>query len=191
MAGRQIMESATPIRNSMLASVPTLRVFAMRLCRNADRADDLVQKTLAKALANIHSFRPGSNMSAWLCTILHNQFRSEYRKLRREIEDRDGVYAESMISPPEQISRLEFEEVWRAFKKLPTDQQEVLILVCSSGLSYAEAAEIVGCPVGTVKSRISRARTQLAAILSIGKADYFSYDGVTHAVFARSSFAHV
>lgn len=185
------MELATPMRNAMLASVPRLRAFAMRLSRNADRADDLVQETLAKALANIDSFRPESNMSAWLCTILHNQFRSEYRKYCREIEDEDGVYAESVISPPEQISRLEFEDVWRALKKLPTDQQEVLILVCSSGLSYAEAAEILGCPVGTVKSRVSRARTQLAAILSIGKADYFSYDAVSHAVLARSTFAHV
>ena len=94
----------------MLAAVPSLRAFAISLCGNVDRADDLVQETLLRALANINSFEPGTNMSAWLFTILRNLFRSEYRKRRREVEDADGSYAETLKSHPEQHGRVEFEE---------------------------------------------------------------------------------
>ena len=80
----------------MLAAVPSLRAFAISLCGNVDRADDLVQETLLRALANINSFQPGTNMPAWLFTILRNLFRSEYRKRRREVEDADGSYAETL-----------------------------------------------------------------------------------------------
>src|ERR1700710_1650939 len=98
------------VRKSVLGAVPSLRAFGFSLCGNVDRADDLVQETLLRALANIDSFQPGTNMSAWLFTILRNLFRSEYRKRRREVEDTDGSYAETLKSPPEQGSRLEFEE---------------------------------------------------------------------------------
>ena len=98
------------VRDAMLAAVPSLRAFAISLCGNVDRADDLVQETLLRAMANINSFQPGTNMSAWLFTILRNLFRSEYRKRRREVEDTDGSYAESLKSHPEQHSRVEFEE---------------------------------------------------------------------------------
>src|SRR6202030_4713000 len=90
-----------PVRDAMLAAVPNLRAFAISLCGTVDRADDLVQETLLRAIAHINSFRPGTNMSAWLFTILRNQFRSEYRKRRREVEDTDGSYAESLRSHPE------------------------------------------------------------------------------------------
>jgi RNA polymerase sigma-70 factor (ECF subfamily) len=99
------------VRDAMLAAVPSLRAFAISLCGNVDRADDLVQETLLRAMANIDSFQPGTNMSAWLFTILRNLFRSEYRKRRREVEDTDGSYAESLKSHPEQHSRVEFEEL--------------------------------------------------------------------------------
>ena len=98
------------VREAMLAAVPSLRAFAISLCGNVDRADDLVQETLLRAMANITSFQPGTNMSAWLFTILRNLFRSEYRKRRREVEDTDGSYAESLKSHPEQHSRVEFDE---------------------------------------------------------------------------------
>src|SRR6185295_3006418 len=98
------------VRKAVLAAVPSLRAIAISLCGNVDRADDLVQETLLRALANIDSFQPGTNMSAWLFTILRNLFRSEYRKRRREVEDTDGRYAESLRSQPEQSSRLEFQE---------------------------------------------------------------------------------
>src|ERR671927_1349518 len=98
------------MRDQMLAAVPSLRAFAISLCGNVDRADDLVQETLLRALANIESFQRGTNMSAWLFTILRNHFRSEYRKRRREVEDSDGHYAETLKSHPEQQSRVEFSE---------------------------------------------------------------------------------
>src|ERR1700753_3473428 len=96
------------LRDEMLAAVPSLRAFAISLSGNVDRADDLVQETLLRALANIHSFQPGTNMPAWLFTILRNLFRSEYRKRRREVEDADGRYAESLRAHPEQTGRVEF-----------------------------------------------------------------------------------
>ena len=98
------------LREQILAAVPSLRAFAISLSGNVDRADDLVQETLLRALANIHSFQPGTNMPAWLFTILRNLFRSEYRKRRREVEDADGSYAETLKSHPEQTSHVEFEE---------------------------------------------------------------------------------
>src|SRR5919106_4905392 len=117
------------LRDQILAAVPSLRAFGISLCGNVDRADDLVQETMLRALANIHSFQPGTNMNAWLFTILRNLFRSEYRKRRREVEDTDGSYAESLRSHPEQQGRVEFEEFRRAMAQLPADQREALILV--------------------------------------------------------------
>src|SRR6195256_3962655 len=98
------------LRDDILASVPSLRAFAISLSGNGDRADDLVQETLLRAMANIDSFQPGTNLPAWLFTILRNLFRSEYRKRRREVEDADGSYAESLKSYSEQHGRIEFEE---------------------------------------------------------------------------------
>src|ERR687897_2594287 len=155
------------LRDDILASVPSLRAFAISLSGNGDRADDLVQETLLRALANIDSFQPGSNMPAWLFTILRNLFRSEYRKRRREVEDADGSYAQSLKSQPEQSGYIEFQEFRQALAKLPPDQREALILVGASGFSYEEAADICECAVGTIKSRVNRARTRLAQLLSI------------------------
>src|ERR671922_623415 len=105
------------VRDAVLAAVPKLRAFAISLSGNVDRADDLVQETLLRALANIDSFQPGTNLQAWLFTILRNLFRSEYRKRRREVEDTDGGYAESLKSHPEQQNRVEFEEFRVALSK--------------------------------------------------------------------------
>src|ERR1700675_906488 len=96
-------------RVSMLSAIPNLRAFAISLSGNVDRADDLVQETILRALANIDSFQPGTNMSAWLFTILRNLFRSEYRKRRREVEDADGSYAEALTSLPDQASHPEMD----------------------------------------------------------------------------------
>ena len=158
-------------RDVMLAAIPGMRAFAISLSGNPDRADDLVQETLLRATANIRSFQPGTNMLAWLFTILRNQFLSEYRKRRREVEDADGSYIESLTSAPEQQGRLELKDFFAALAKLPVVQREVLLLVGASGLSYDEAAAICGTPVGTVKSRVNRARTLLAELLGIDRAD--------------------
>jgi RNA polymerase sigma-70 factor, ECF subfamily len=175
------------VRGAMLSAVPSLRAFAISLCGNVDRADDLVQETLLRAWANIHSFEPGTNMSAWLFTILRNLFRSEYRKRRREVPDSDGTYADTMKTQPEQSSRVEFEEFRVALNKLPTDQREALVLVGASGFSYEEAAEICGCAVGTIKSRVNRARTRLAELMAIESADDFGPDRELRAVLTGGS----
>src|SRR6195256_7093248 len=160
------MSMRPSVRDAMLAAVPSLRAFAISLCGNVDRADDLVQETLLRAMANIDSFQPGTNMSGWLFTILRNLFRSEYRKRRREVEDIDGSYAQSLKSQPEQHSRVEFEEFRVALAKLRPAEREALILIGASGLSYEEAATICECAVGTIKSRVNRARTRLSKLLS-------------------------
>src|SRR5450432_2369382 len=104
------MPLTNELRDDILASVPSLRAFAISLSGNGDRADDLVQETLLRALANIESFQPGTNMAAWLFTILRNHFRSEYRKRRREVEDGEGRYAETLKTQPEQYGHVEFRE---------------------------------------------------------------------------------
>ena len=170
------------IRDQVLGTVPSLRAFAISLCGNIDRADDLVQETLLRALSHIDSFEPGTNMPAWLFTILRNLFRSEYRKRRREVEDVDGSYAEQLTFSPEQSTRLEINEFREALKALPAEQREALILVGASGFSYDDAAAICGCAVGTIKSRVNRARGRLAEILAIESANDFGPDRETRAV---------
>lgn len=170
------------LRDQILSAVPSLRAFAISLSGNVDRADDLVQETMLRALANIHSFQPGTNMSASLFTILRNLFRSEYRKRRREVEDADGSFAESLKSHPEQLGRVEFQEFRTALAQLPSEQREALILVGASGFSYEEAADICECAVGTIKSRVNRARSRLAKLLAIDNADDFGPDHATRAV---------
>jgi RNA polymerase sigma-70 factor, ECF subfamily len=173
-------DDASPaVRDAMLAAVPGLHAFAISLSGNVDRADDLVQETLLRAIANINSFHPGTSMSAWLITILRNLFCTEYRKRRREVEDADGSYAESLKSHPDQHSRVELEEFRVALAKLPSDQREALLLVGASGFSYEETAAICETPVGTVKSRVNRARARLGKLLSIDSADRFGQDHAT------------
>jgi RNA polymerase sigma-70 factor (ECF subfamily) len=170
------------VQDVMLAAIPGLRAFAISLSGNADRADDLVQETVMRAMANIDSFTPGTNMAGWLFIILRNQFRSEYRKRRREVEDPDGSYLASLKLPPGQFGRLEFKELIEALAKLPYLQREALLLVAASGFSYNEAAAICGVAVGTIKSRVFRARQQLAELLVIGSPAEFGLDRATAAV---------
>src|SRR2546427_1341395 len=123
-------------------------------------------------------------MSAWLFTILRNLFRSEYRKRRREVEDGDGSYADALKTQPAQEERVEFQEFRAALAKLPSDQREALILVGASGFSYEEAAAICDCAVGTIKSRVNRARTRLSDLLSIEGTDDFGPDHATRAILS-------
>ena len=121
-------------------------------------------------------------MAAWLFTILRNSFRSQYRKRRREVEDPDGSYLASLKLPPEQFGRLEFKELIEALAKLPHVQREALLLVAASGFSYDEAAAICEVAVGTIKSRVSRARQLLAELLVIDSPANFGLDRATAAV---------
>ena len=166
----------------LLAAIPRLRRYARVLTGDVTRADDLVQETLLRALANIDSFQPGSNLPAWLFTILRNLFRSDYRKRRREVEDAEGNYAKTLKTQPAQGAHLEFEEFRVALDKLPQDQREALILVGASGFSYEDAATICGCAVGTIKSRVNRARSKLAALLYVEGAEDFGPDETVRAV---------
>lgn len=156
---------------ALMAALPQLRAFAISLTGNADRADDLVQDTVMRAWAHSASFQPGTNLRAWLFTILRNLFTSEYRKRRREVEDANGDYAASLVSPAAQESSLEMQDMQAALAKLPDDQREAVLLIGASGFSYEEAAEICGCAVGTIKSRVNRARGKLAELIYGAPAD--------------------
>lgn len=155
------------LKKEMLGTIPSLRAFAFSLCGNADRADDLVQETLMKAWINQNSFTQGTSMSAWLFTILRNVFYSEYRKRRREVEDAEGTMAARLVSVPEQNGHMDLQDLRSALLKLPAEQREALILVGGSGFAYEEAAQICGCALGTLKSRVNRARTAIAQLMSI------------------------
>ncbi len=160
--------AASPsLKQEMLATIPSLRAFAFSLCGNGDRADDLVQETLMKAWINQASFTQGTSMSAWLFTILRNVFYSEYRKRRREVEDAEGTMAARLVSVPEQNGHMDLQDLRTALAKLPAEQREALILVGGSGFAYEEAAQICGCALGTLKSRVNRARTAIAALMAI------------------------
>jgi RNA polymerase sigma-70 factor (ECF subfamily) len=177
--GTEPMMPQPSVQDVMLAAIPNLRAFAMSLSGSADRADDLVQETVMRAMTNIGSFTPGTNMAAWLFTILRNLFRSQYRKRRREVEDPDGSYLASLKLPPEQFGRLEFKELITALAKLPHVQREALLLIAASGFSYDEAAAICEVAVGTIKSRVSRARQLLAELLVIDSPAKFALDRAT------------
>lgn len=164
------LDAAT--KDRMLGAIPALRGFAYSLCRNRDLADDLVQETLMRAIAGIGSFKPGTNLEAWLFTILRNRFNSEYRKSRRAAQEWDDQIAESLATPPAQVGWGIASDLRAGLGKLPPDQQRALFLVGASGLSYEEAAEITGWHVGTLKSRVHRARIELAALISGERASH-------------------
>jgi RNA polymerase sigma-70 factor, ECF subfamily len=169
------------VREPMLAAIPNLRAVALALCRNREQAEDLVQGSLLLACANIASFTPGTSMNAWLCTILRNHFYSEYRRERRASRKLDGL-PKTQATNPQQIASLEYRELWAALAKLDPKQREALMLVGASGLSYGEAAGLCGCPVGTIKSRVNRARNELARMLAIDGPGHFEADPVFSAV---------
>jgi RNA polymerase sigma-70 factor (ECF subfamily) len=174
------------VRTALLASIPHLRAFAISLTGDIDRADDLVQDAVVRGLSHLDRFEPGTNLQAWLFTILRNLFHSEYRKRRREVEDPDGSYADRLIVQPEQGSKLDFEDFRTALAKLPHDQREALLLVGASGFSYEEAAEICGCAVGTIKSRVNRARFRLASVLRVDAEEDLGPDSMTRAALQSS-----
>lgn len=159
------MAVSQELRDGLVKNIPSLRAFAFSLCGNAARADDLVQETMVKAWANFGSFQEGTNLRAWLFTILRNEFYSQMRKKGREVEDADGQIADRQPALGNQESHLELQNLKSALAKLPEDQREAIILVGASGLAYDEAADICGVPVGTMKSRVSRARKALSEMM--------------------------
>jgi RNA polymerase sigma-70 factor (ECF subfamily) len=173
-------------KRDMLATLPSLRAFAVSLSGRADRADDLMQDAILKAWANQTSFKPGTNIKAWLFTILRNEFYSQMRKAGREVQDTDGTYSSRFASSPEQHGHLDLQDFKKALDTLPEDQREAIVLVGAEGFAYEEAAEICGCAVGTIKSRVSRARTRLAELLGISGEEDFGPDGEIASVTSRA-----
>ena len=171
--------------DQMLAAVPSLRAFAISFTGNRDRADDLVQDTLMRAWVNIDRFERGTNLEAWLFTILRNRFHSEYRKRKHEVEDVDGAFAARLKTYPDQQSHLDYEDFLTALPKLPPDQREALLLVGAQGMSYEEAAEVCHVPLGTIKSRVNRARSRLTALLDLSSEAEIGPDSVTKAALAE------
>lgn len=181
------METASTFRTDLLATIPSLRAFGVSLTHNSDKADDLVQETLVKAWDKQASFQPGTNLKAWLFTILRNEFYSQMRKRGREVQDSDGAMTERMAVHPSQPGILDLQDFRKALALLPEDQREAIILIGASGFSYEEAAEICGCAVGTIKSRVSRARARLQEQLGINGEDDYGPDAIAAHVLGSAA----
>jgi RNA polymerase sigma-70 factor, ECF subfamily len=158
-------------REEIITHLPALRAFAISLCRDTSQADDLVQDALVKAWSKFDLFQPGTNLRAWLFTILRNTYFSNRRKRAREVEDVDGIMAGKLASKPDHDGHLALAELQEALGKLPDEQREALILVGAMGFSVEEAAATCGCAEGTIKSRANRGRRALAALLKLDEAD--------------------
>lgn len=176
---------ANEFKDGLIREIPNLRAFAASLSGSMQLADDLVQDTLLKAWGNAEKFEPGTSLRAWLFTILRNTYYSLYRKRGREVQDSEGTYAERMATHGNQESHLDLADFRKALAKLPEEQREVLIMVGATGLSYEEAADICGVAIGTIKSRVNRARTKLAELLSIGGVDDLGPDRTNAAAMQR------
>ena len=156
------------LQAALLDVLPHLRAFARSLTRNRDQADDLVNDAIVRAISASNQFTPGTNFKAWIFTILRNLFYNEGRKRHSKFTSLDDLTMNEPSISASQEASLEFCDFRRAFWQLNPDQREVLILVGASGLSYEEAAAVCGCRVGTIKSRVSRARADLKRMLDDG-----------------------
>ena len=159
------------LREELVRWIPNLRAFALSLTQSAQHSDDLVQDTLVKALSNLDKFQQGTNLRAWLFTILRNSFYNDirYKKYHQTapLDDVDPVNLEFRAT---QDKYIEFKDVLKGLGGLVPEQREAIILIAAEGLSYEEAAAVCNCPVGTVKSRLSRARQRLEEYVNGDKA---------------------
>ena len=167
------------LRDELLTVIPSLRAFALSLTKTSDRADDLVQETVMKAWNKFHLFQEGTNLKAWLFTIMRNEFYSQMRKRGREVQDSEGVLASQLAIHPEQQGHMDLADFRSALEALPDDQREALMLIGANGFSYEEAAAIAGVAVGTIKSRVSRARTRLVKDLDLAQEGEFGPDEIS------------
>ncbi len=181
------MTDLQTVRDALVAAIPNLRAFAISLTGDPHLANDLVQETLLKAWSNHDKFAPGTNLKAWLFTILRNTYFSDFRKKRREVQDVDGAAAAQLSSPPEQNGHMDMADFRRALAELSEDQREALLLIGAEGFSYEEAADIAGCAVGTVKSRVNRARARLAELMGIATVGDIGPEPHAHAILGRAS----
>ena len=177
-AGAAIIEDS--FRADLLSAMPKLRAFAISLVGDLDRADDLVQNTILRAWEKHDKFERGTNLLAWLFTVMRNIFYSECRKWRREVEDAEGKFSARLAILPAQQHSAEFAKLRSALMQLGAEQREAILLVAAEGLSYEEAAAICEVPVGTIKSRVNRARARLAELLGHDENE-FGPDNLMHA----------
>ena len=154
--------------DDLLQLVPNLRAFARSLTRNVTSADDLVQDTLVKAISYKDKYTEGTNLRAWTFTIMRNTFYNDRVKASREAEDPEGDLSAQLSVKPDHDGRLQYAEFKEAFAQLSDERREALTLVGALGMSYEEAAETCGVAVGTIKSRVGRARKDLAVIMNLG-----------------------
>ena len=153
------------LRDDLVKSIPSLRAFAISLCHNRTEADDLVQETLIRAWNNLSNFQEGTNLKAWLFTIFRNNFYNGLRRQKHQNEYARTMDSSQFVVQASQDKTLEFSDVMRNLADLPPDQREALILVTVENMSYEEVAVICACPIGTVKSRVNRARARLEALM--------------------------
>jgi len=158
--------------------IPHLRAFARGLCGRPDLADDLVQEALMKAWAAQDRFQPGTSMRAWTFVILRNAYLTDMRRNRFRADYDETVAERVLTAPAAQESPLHLSDMHRALLTLPPERREALLLVGAGGFSYEEAARICNCAVGTIKSRVGRARAALAAMLEDGDVPKRSLDDV-------------
>ena len=157
--------TAASWRDDVISMIPALRAFAWSLSHNASDADDLVQDTLIKAWTNRDKYEMGTNLRAWLFTILRNTYYTTVVRRRREVRDEDGFYAATLTSAANQDWSVAVSALQAALKRLPDEHREALVLVGGAGLTYEEAAEVCGCALGTIKSRVNRARNRLLKLM--------------------------
>jgi RNA polymerase sigma-70 factor (ECF subfamily) len=170
-------------RDDVLALIPALRAFAWSLCHNSSDADDLVQETLIKAWTHRSKFQLGTNLRAWLFTILRNTYYTAVVRRRREVGDPNGKHTATLTAPATQDWSVAMRALQLAMARLPPEHREALVLVGAAGLTYEEAAEICGCAIGTIKSRVNRARARLLKIMDAdAPTDTFAADGLVTAV---------
>ncbi|OYU50443.1 MAG: RNA polymerase subunit sigma [Rhizobiales bacterium PAR1] len=158
---------APAFRDRLIAEIPHLRAFGASLSGSMQLADDLVQETLLKAWRHAGSFTEGTNFKAWVFTILRNTYYSIYRRRGREVQDTDGFHASQVAVSAGQDSHMDLADFRKALVRLPEEQREALIMIGAMGLSYEEAAEICHVAIGTMKSRVNRARIRLADLLGL------------------------
>jgi RNA polymerase sigma-70 factor, ECF subfamily len=158
-------------RCGLIALIPHMRAFARTLCRDTARAEDLAQDALASAWAGRSRYSPDTNLRAWAFMIVRHQFYSDQRRVWRTCALDPEVAERTLVAVTNPDSVLELDEMRRAIAMLPVRQREALIMIGAGGLSYGEVAEICGVAMGTVKSRVCRARDQLALILAAGDID--------------------
>jgi RNA polymerase sigma-70 factor (ECF subfamily) len=152
-------------RDQLVALIPSLRSFARGLCGGRDMADDMVQEAMLRGWAARASYTPGTNFRAWMFMILRNQFYTTLRKDRRMTSWDPEVAERVLVEAPAQQHAIHVADVAKALQKLPAEQREVLLLIGANGASYEEAAEIAGCAIGTIKSRLARGRKALALLI--------------------------